>query len=133
MVGNKQERTSPDIALALADYYRAARSRSNLNRELRRAGTLKADEARIAFVQGSDLLQQDEGAQKAVEKLKAAVEGAPQSARVHFRLAIAYLTLRQNADATKELQQTLRLSPQHERAKMAMEAIAVATAAGEGK
>ena len=78
-------------------------------------------------------MQRDEGAQKAVEKLKAALDGAPQSARVHFRLAMAYLALRQDAEATKELQQTLKLSPQHERAKMAMEAIAVASNAGEVK
>jgi len=119
--GNKMDPKSADVALALADYYRAARSRVNLNRELKRAALLKADEARIAFVQGAELAAQDEGAPKAVEKLKAALAATPQSARIRFRLAMAYLSMQKAADAKKELLETLRLSPQHERARMAME------------
>src|SRR5207237_1285629 len=52
--GNKMDPKSADVALALADYYRAARSRVNESRELKRAALLKADDARIAFVQGQE-------------------------------------------------------------------------------
>src|SRR5438445_5085455 len=54
--GNKRDPKSPEIALALADYYRAARARSNWNGELRRAAALEADEARLAVVQRADRL-----------------------------------------------------------------------------
>jgi tetratricopeptide (TPR) repeat protein len=124
--GNKMDPKSADVALALADYYRAARSRVNLSRELKRAALLKADEARIAFVQGAELLAQDEGAPRAVEKLRTALAGSPQSARIRFRIALAQLAMRQDAEAKKELLETLRLAPQHERAKLAMELLAPA-------
>jgi thioredoxin-like negative regulator of GroEL len=112
------------VALALADYYRAARSRLNLSRELKRAALLKADEARIAFIQGAELLAQDDGGAKALEKLKAALAGSPRNARIRFRMAMAYLSMRQEVDAKQELLATLQLSPQHERARMAMELLA---------
>src|SRR5712692_3666980 len=136
--GNKMDPKSPEVALALADYYRAARARVNQNRELKRAALLKADEARIAFVQGAELLAQDEGGPRALEKLKTALAGSPRSARIRFRMAVAYLSMRQDAEARKELLATLDLSPQHERARMAMELLAptgapVPPATGEGK
>ncbi|HYR20495.1 MAG TPA: zinc-ribbon domain-containing protein [Myxococcales bacterium] len=133
--GNKMDPKSPEVALALADYYRAARSRLNQNRELKRAALLKADEARIAFVQGAELLAQDEGGARALEKLKTALAGSPRSARIRFRMAMAYVSMRQDAEAKKELLATLDLSPQHERARMAMELLgpAGAPATGEGK
>jgi predicted Zn finger-like uncharacterized protein len=133
--GNKMDPKSADVALALADYYRAARSRVNQSRELKRAALLKADDARIAFVQGEEFLAQDEGAPRALEKLRAALAGSPQSARIQFRIAMAQLILRQDAEARKELLETLRLSPQHERARLAMELLAPAAArpSGEGK
>ncbi len=122
--GNKMDPKSPEVALALADYYRAARSRLNLNRELKRAALLKGDAARIAFVQGAELLAQDEGAPRALEKLKAALAGSPQSARIRFRIAMASFAMHDEAAARKELLETLRLSPQHERARLAMELLA---------
>src|SRR5713101_1043845 len=136
--GNKMDPKSPEVAVALADYYRAARSRVNQNRELKRAARLKADEARIAFVQGAELLAQDEGGPRALEKLKTALAGSPRSARIRFRMAVAYLSMRQDAEARKELLATLDLSPQHERARMAMELLAptgapAPPATGEGK
>jgi Tetratricopeptide repeat len=126
--GNKMDPKSPDVALALADYYRAARSRVNLSRELKRAALLKADDARIAFVQGAELLAEDDGGPRALEKLKAALAGSPRSARIRFRIAMAYLSMRQDPEAKKELLATLDLSPQHERARMAMELLAPAGA-----
>jgi hypothetical protein len=133
--GNKMDPKSAEVALALADYYRAARSRVNQNRELKRAALLKADDARIAFVQGAELLAQDEGGARALEKLKTALAGSPRSARIRFRMAMAYVSMRQDAEAKKELLATLDLSPQHERARMAMELLAPtgAPATGEGK
>jgi len=132
--GNKMDPKSPDVALALADYYRAAHSRVNLNRELKRAGLLKADEARIAFVQGAELAAQDDATARAVEKLKAALAASPRNARVRFRIAQAYLAAHQDAEARKELLATLELSPQHERARTAMELLTPAAAAApEGK
>ena len=109
----------------------------NLSRELKRAALLKADDARIAFVQGTEFLAQEEGASRALEKLRAALAGSPQSARIRFRIAMAQLAMHQDAEARKELLETLRLSPQHERAKLAMELLAPAGArpapAAEGK
>jgi hypothetical protein len=124
LAGNKLDAKSPDVALALADYYRAAHSRLNLGRELKRAALLEAEPARIAFIEGADFASRDDGGPKAVERLKIALASAPRSARIHFRLAMSYLAMHQDGDAKKELLETLRLSPQHERAKLVMELLA---------
>lgn len=128
----KANRKSPDLQLALADYYRAQRSGSSMNKALKSAQALKADEARVSLVQGLWLQQDGEGAEKAIPKLKAAAAANPQSARLHFRLALAYLAAKDDADASAELKQTLKISPQHDRAKAAMAQLA-ATASAEGK
>ena len=120
----KADPKSPDLQVTLADYYRAQRSGSTMNKALKSAQALKADEARIAQVQGMALAQEDDGAEKAIPKLKAALAGSPQSARVHFRLALAYQAMKDDANAAAELKETLKLSPQHERAKMALETAA---------
>jgi hypothetical protein len=133
VAGNRLDPRSADAALALADYYRAAGSRTNMSLELKRASSLGADPARIAFVQGADLLGQDDGAAQAVERLSAAVTGAPDSARLRFRLSMAYLKAQRTADAQKALQETLRLSPAHERAKLALEGLAGRAETRDGK
>jgi predicted Zn finger-like uncharacterized protein len=124
----KADPKSPDLELALADYYRAQRSNSNMNRELRKAQALKTEEPRIALVQGLAAAQEEDGAEKAISKLKTALNANANSARIHFRLAMAYLAAKDNDNAMKELKETLRISPQHERAKMAMEQLAAAPA-----
>jgi hypothetical protein len=129
----KSREESADAALALADYYRAAGSRTNMSLELKRAAGLGADPARIAFVQGADFLGQEDGAPQAVERLEAAVTGAPASARFRFRLALAYLKAQRTAEAQKELQESLRLSPAHERAKFALGALAGRAETRDGK
>jgi hypothetical protein len=131
--GNKVDPRSPDVALALADYYRAARSRVNLGRELKHAAMLEADPGRIAFVEGADFAARDDGGPRAVEKLKLALSAAPQSARIHFRLAMAYLAMHQDGDAKRELLETLHLSPQHERAKLVLELFTPASAGTPGE
>ena len=133
VAGNRLDPKSPDAALALADYYRAARSRTNMNLELKRAANLGADPASIAFVQGADLLGQEDGFPQAVEKLEAAVKGAPDSARLRFRLSMAYVKAQRTSDAQNALQETLRLSPAHERAKLALEALAGRAETRDGK
>jgi len=101
---------------------------ANVNRQLQRAAPLKPDQGQAAFIEGTDLATREDGGPKAVERLKAALATAPQSARIHFRLAMAYQALHQDADARKELRETLRISPQHERAKMLLELITPANA-----
>jgi tetratricopeptide (TPR) repeat protein len=137
IVGRRVELRSREealaVALALADYYRAAGSRTNMELELKKATDLGADPARLAFVQGADLLGQDDGAQRAIEKLEAAVSGAPASARSRFRLALAYLKAQRTSEARKELQETLRLSPAHERAKLTLESLADRAETRDGK
>ena len=118
----KADPKSPDLMLALADYQRAQREGSKMNKALKSAQALKADEARMAQVQGMALAQEEDGAEKAIPKLKAALAGNPQSARLHFRLALAYQAMKDDANAAAELKETLKLSPQHERAKAALAA-----------
>ena len=120
----KADPRSPDLEIALAEYYRAQKSSANMNKELKKAQALKADEARIALVQGEGFAQDPDDAEKALPRLKAAQAAAPQSARIHFRTAVALLAAHNSDEALKELKETLRLSPQHERAKMAMEQLA---------
>jgi thioredoxin-like negative regulator of GroEL len=79
-------------------------------------------------VQGEALAQEEDGSEKAVPKLKAALAAAPQSARIHFRLATALASMKNTDEAQKELKQVLQLSPQHERAKLLMEQLAAAPA-----
>jgi tetratricopeptide (TPR) repeat protein len=117
----KQDDKSPELELALADYYRAQRSNSNMNRELKKAQKREAEPNRIALVQAMAAAQEDDGAEKALPKLKDALAANPRNARIHFRMAMAYLMMKDDANALKELKETLKLSPQHERAKMAME------------
>jgi Tfp pilus assembly protein PilF len=123
----KADPKSAELELALADYYRAQRSNSSLNRELKKAQALQVEEPRIALVQGLAAAQDEEGAEKAIPKLKTALNANANSARIRFRLAMAYLAAKDNDNAMKELKETLRISPQHERAKMAMEQLAAAT------
>jgi len=123
----KADPKSAELELALADYYRAQRSNSSLNRELKKAQALKVEEPRIALVQGLAAAQDEEGAEKAIPKLKTALNANANSARIRFRLAMAYLAAKDNDNAMKELKETLRISPQHERAKMAMEQLSAAT------
>ena len=127
-VAIKADAKSPDLELALAEYYRAQRSGSNMNKELKKAQALKADEARVALVQGEALAQEEDGGEKAVPRLKAALVAAPASARIHFRLAMTALSMHNNDEALKELKQVLQLSPQHERARLAMEQLAATPA-----
>jgi predicted Zn finger-like uncharacterized protein len=109
----KANKESRDLQFALADYYRAQRAPSSMNRYLK---GLKED-PRAALVQGMALLDADEGAEKAIPSLKAAVATDPRSARVHFRLAQAYVAAKDEANARAEVEETLRLSPRHERAQ----------------
>ena len=125
----KSDPKSPDLSLALADYYRAAGSGSQMNKELKRAAGLKADASRVALIQAEWLQAEDDGAEKALPKLKEVLASSPQSARLHFRLALDYLALHQDAEAIKEVKETLRLSPQHERARLAIEQLATAAPA----
>jgi len=118
----KADASSQDLQLALADYYRAKRLTSSMNRYLK---DMK-DEARAALIQGLALAQEDDGADKALPKLKAALAADPQSARIHYRLALAHLALKDEASARAELKETLRLSPQHERAQALLDQLGAA-------
>jgi len=133
VAGNRLDPKSADAALALADYYRAAASRTNMTLELKRAASLGADPARIAFVQGADLFGQEDAVPQAVDRLEEAVRGAPTNARYRFRLSLAYLKALRTGDAQKSLQETLRLSPAHDRAKLALQALAGRTETRDGK
>ena len=113
----KGSEASQDVQLAFADYYRVKRLPSSMNRYLKEV----RDEPRKALVEGLAFLQEDDGAANAIPRLKAALAANPQSARIHYRLAMAYLTTRDEASARAELKETLRLSPQHERALLALE------------
>jgi hypothetical protein len=113
----KANRGSPDLQLALADYYRAQRSPSNMNRWLK---ALK-DDPRAALVQGMALAQEDEGAERAIPRLKAAAAAEPGNARIRYRLALAHAALKDDASARAELKETLRLSPKHEGANALLE------------
>jgi predicted Zn-dependent protease len=124
---SKGNEASPDLQLAFADYYRAKRLPSSMNRYLKEV----RDEPRKALVEGLALLQEDDGATGAIPKLKTALAANPQSARIHYRLATAHLASRDEASARSELKETLRLSPQHERALQALEQLG--PGAGERK
>jgi hypothetical protein len=120
-------KASPDSAellLAIADYYRAKRTPSMMNKFIKAAQTKNGDPGRISFIQGVAAQQEDDGAERAIPKLKEAAAANPQSARVHYRLALAYLAMKDEASASAELKTTLTLSPQHERAKATLDALA---------
>jgi hypothetical protein len=115
---------SPDLQLAFADYYRAKRLPSSMTRYLKDV----KEEPRASLIEGLALLQEDDGAEKALPKLKTAEKANPQSARIHYRLATAHLALKDEASARAELKETLRLSPQHERAQALLEQLGGAAA-----
>ena len=108
---------SPDIQLGFADYYRAKRLPSSMSRYLKDV----KDDPRAMLIEGLALLQEDDGAEKALPKLKAALVASPRSARIHYRIALAHLALKDEASARAEMKETLRLSPQHERAQALLE------------
>ena len=113
----KANADSQDLQLAFADYYRAKRLPSSMNRYLKDV----KDESRAALIQGLALAQEDDGAEKAVPKLKAALAANPQNARIHYRLAVVHHALKDETSARAELKEALRLSPQHERAQALLE------------
>jgi tetratricopeptide (TPR) repeat protein len=115
----KTEKDSADLRVALADYYRAQRSNANMNKYLK----LVKDDPRAQLIQGISAAQEEDGAEKAIPKLTAALSASPQSARIHFRLALAYLAMKDDAKGLSELKETLKISPQHERAKLVMEQV----------
>jgi hypothetical protein len=115
---------SAELLLAVAEYYRAKRTPSLMNKFIKAAQAKNADPASISFIQGVAAQQEDEGAERAIPKLKEAAAANPQSARVHYRLALAYLAVKDEASASAELKTTLTLSPQHERAKASLDALA---------
>jgi predicted Zn finger-like uncharacterized protein len=118
--GFKAEPKSPDVAVALLDYYRVNKSDPNFRKQLKKTAELKADEAKVALVEGLKLLGEEDGAEKALPKLKAALAANPKSARVEYRIARAYLAMKNEAEALKALQETLKLSGSHERAQAAL-------------
>ena len=83
----------------------------------------------MALIQGISAAQEDDGGEKAVPRLKAALAQSPQSARIHFKLATAYASMKDDANERTELKETLKISPQHERAQMLMEQLGPASAA----
>jgi tetratricopeptide (TPR) repeat protein len=113
----KANADSPDVQLAFADYYRAKRLPSSMKRYLDKV----KDAPRAALIEALALLQEDDGAEKAIPRLKAALATNPQSARIHYRLAQAHLAAKDEASARAELKETLRISPQHERAQALLE------------
>src|SRR6266850_2321724 len=121
----KANKESPDLLLAFADYYRAQRLPSSMNRYL---GNVK-DDPRAALIRGMALPQDEEGAAKAIPLLKGALAANPQSARIQYRLAIAQLAAKDEAAARVALNEALRLSPQHERAKALLEQLPPASTA----
>ena len=123
---------SPELALAVADYYRSARSNSNTAKQLKKATDLKADEGKLALIEGLRLLGEDDGAEKALPKLKAALAANPGSARIQYHLAQALLLMKNEAEAQKALLETLKLSPSHERAQAALEVLQAAGSQGGG-
>jgi tetratricopeptide (TPR) repeat protein len=113
----KANKESPDLQLAFADYYRAQRLPSSMNRYLANV----KDDPRAALIQAMALAPDEEGAAKAIPLLKAALAANPQSARIQYRLAVAQLAAKDEAAARAALNEALRLSPQHERAKTLLE------------
>lgn len=127
----KADSRSPDLQLALADYHRAQRSNSRMNKALRDSGM--RDDPRAAAIQGMAAAQEEDGAERAIPKLKAAAAGAPQSARLRYRLAQAYAAIKDDAGARAELQETLKISPQHERARLLLEQLAPQASTGSNQ
>jgi predicted Zn finger-like uncharacterized protein len=123
----KANKDSPDLQLAFADYYRAQRLPSSMNRYLANV----KDDPRAALILGMAAAQEEDGAPKAIPLLKAALATSPRSARVSYRLAVAHLAAKDEAAARADLRETLRLSPQHERAKALLEQIGPASTAGQ--
>ena len=123
----KANKDSPELQLAFADYYRAQRLRSSMNRYLANV----KDDPRAALILGMAAAQEEDGAAKAIPLLTAALATSPRSARVSYRLAVAHLAAKDEAAARADLQETLRLSPQHERAKALLEQIGPASTAGQ--
>ncbi|MBS2022208.1 MAG: zinc-ribbon domain-containing protein [Deltaproteobacteria bacterium] len=116
--GAKKDPKSAELSLATAGYYRANKSTSNLNKELKRAAALKADDGELALVDGLRLLGEDDGVEKALPKIKAAAAAHPQSARLQYALARALILNKDEAGAKAALSAALKLSPSHERAKL---------------
>jgi len=123
----KASKDSPDLQLAVADYYRAQRLPSSMNRYL--AGV--KDDPRASLIQGMAAAQDEEGAARAVPLLKAALSTSPQSARIQYRLALAYLAGKDEASARAALNEALRLSPQHERARATLAQLGPPGTAGQ--
>lgn len=118
----KADVESPDLQLALADYYRARQSRADMVRYLANV----PGDPRAALIQGMADAQEKGGAERAIPRLQAALSASPRSARIHYRLALAYAALEDANGARAQLQQTLELSPRHERARALLDELGAA-------
>ena len=114
--GLKQDAQNADLMIAQADYYRSTGSPS-YSKAIKRAQSLAASDARVAFVQGMAAAAEDDGAEKALPFLKPAAAALGSSARVHYRYALALAAAKQDEAAAAELAAALKISPAHERAK----------------
>ncbi len=130
-LGTKSAPLSAEIHLALADYYRAGKSQTNYDREMKKAIAGKLDEGELAAVDGAWLLIQEDG-EKALAKLKTALAADPQNARIQYRIAQAQALLKNDAEEKKALEATLKISPTHERAKLLLESLKAAEAPAQG-
>jgi tetratricopeptide (TPR) repeat protein len=123
----KANKESADLQLAFADYYRAQRLPSSTSRYLAKV----TNDPRAAVIQALAASQEEDGAEKAIPMLKAALAADPASARLRYRLALAHLAAKDEASARAELKEVLRLSPQHERARALAEQLGPASTAGQ--
>ncbi|HET9751664.1 MAG TPA: hypothetical protein VFP52_01835, partial [Myxococcales bacterium] len=85
---------------------------------------------RAALIHGMADAQVEGGAERAIPRLQAALAASPESARIHYRLALAYAALEDAAGTRAQLQQTLKLSPLHERARALLDELGAASARG---
>jgi predicted Zn finger-like uncharacterized protein len=123
----KLEPKSPDLAVALADAYRAKGERNNVAKWVKKATDLQADPGQVALVEGLQWLAQDDGADKALPKLEQAAKASPGSARAQYHYSQALQLLKKDAEEQKALQLTLKLSDnKHERARLRLDAIVAA-------
>ncbi len=109
-----------DVTLALADAARLKGEKVEAETMLTKSAELAPEDPRPHLIRGEILGAAAATQPQAVMELEKAARGDPKSARPRYRLAVTELQLKHPDVAKKWVQETLAISPAHERAKALM-------------
>jgi tetratricopeptide (TPR) repeat protein len=101
---------------AMADYYRFKRAKEQMQPLIERALAAGPQDARVAYIMGSSLMNETTTLERAARYFDQALEANPGMQRARYKLAKAQHMMGHTDDAIKQVEALLAAVPTHERA-----------------